>query len=98
MISLPIIWIAIIPVGIYGGVKKEEVRGILNEEKDLNNIFDAAQSGDLEVIKKLSDEDMSSVNHQSADGTTHLLQPVLSDETRQLICLSLWVLNWKKKP
>ena len=73
VISLPIIWIAIIPVGIYGGVKKEEVREILNEEKDLNNIFDAARSGDLEVIKKLSDEDMSSVNHQSADGTTPLI-------------------------
>ena len=60
-------------MGIYGGIKKQQVREILNQDKDLNSIFDAARSGDLELIKKISNEDKSAVNQQSADGTTPLI-------------------------
>ena len=73
IISLPIIWITLIPAAIYGGVKKEQVRVILNNNKSLNNIFDAAQSGDLEQIKKIINEDETSINKQSPDGTTPLI-------------------------
>ena len=73
IISVPIVWITIIPVSIYGGSKKQQVREILNQDKDLNSIFDAARSGDLELIKKISNEDKSAVNQQSADGTTPLI-------------------------
>ena len=48
-------------------------REILNQDKDLNSIFDAARSGDLELIKKISNEDKSAVNQQSTDGTTPLI-------------------------
>ncbi|MBV63059.1 MAG: hypothetical protein CMP45_00935 [Rickettsiales bacterium] len=73
IISLPIIWVSIIPAAIYGGVKKEQVRSILKNDKSLNNIFDAAQSGDLEQIKKIINEDAASINKQSLDGATPLI-------------------------